>query len=79
MYGVMLMANTDMLRNAPPEITSKNPKKALDEISFAITAWLMPGTGMCAPTRNTRNIIRVKNTFRLRSPNFHALATDSSI
>ena len=72
MYGVMLMANTDRFLNAPPEIMSKNPRKALDEINFASAAWSTPGTGMCTPTRNTRNINRVKSTLRLRSPNFHA-------
>ena len=46
MYGVIFKANTDMLRNDPPVIASKNPKPAAWLSNQLLnTSPLTPGTG----------------------------------
>ena len=53
MYGVMPSANTDSRRSAPPENTSRNPRRPLwlarKNSSSADAS--RPGVGMCEPIR----------------------------
>jgi hypothetical protein len=71
-YGVILMANMENLLKEPPEITSKNPNKALLFTRSAKTWLLTPGTGMCAPSLKTNIIPRVNKILRLSSSIFKA-------
>ena len=66
MYGVILMAKSENLLRAPPENRSRNPKRFPDEKRLSKIDVSTPGTGICTPRRNTKNITIVK---RMRSFN----------
>src|SRR5688572_7927343 len=82
MYGMMPSANTDNLRNAPPEKRSIKPRKepAFCRTNSSNRRASTPGVGTCCPKRYTASIasvnrIRVRrsgmrNTLAMASKNF---------
>ena len=71
-YGVILIAKIEKLLNAPPATISKNPKILACPVNCWIIELSIPGTGMCAPIRNTKNINSVKIIFLRVSSTFKA-------
>ena len=59
------MANKLIFLKAPPEIISIKPKMFCVN-NESKTAGLIPGAGMCAPSRKMRNITNVNSSFPRR-------------
>src|SRR5690606_39873037 len=72
MYGLLPRANTEERDSAPPENMLTRPRIPPDcELnSWRMASGLIPGTGICVPSRYTTSA-RIRNTRRcLRSPYF---------
>ena len=80
MYGLTLIANTDILRKAPPANKSNKPKRLLfppNNCSKAL-AFHGPGTGIKVPTRKMPNKTKVQMIFFRKSGSLKAVRIASS-
>jgi hypothetical protein len=77
MYGMMPRAKMVKRDSAPPENMLNMPRipPCWPEKRSASTTGSIPGTGMCAPRRNTMSAPSRNSSRRLRSPYFWPLPT----
>ena len=70
MYGMIPSAKIVKRDSAPPENMLNMPKMLppLSRKKSASTFGSIPGTGMCAPTRNTKSAPSRNSSRRFRSP-----------
>ena len=78
MYGIMPMAKMLNRSKEPPENILSMPKMPPPALSYnlANAAASTPGTGMCAPMRNTSNAPSKNNKRFFKSPNFASPVAD---